>query len=78
VTVQNLESFEHLWEVRLEELSTTIHHTNDVTLTDQGDTTKVTLHVSITEIGPKAKLAALGTKWGYESQLDALDRHLGG
>lgn len=37
-------------------MTTTIHHTNDVTLTDEGDTTKVTLQVSITEIGPKAKL----------------------
>ena len=61
-----------------EEVTTTIHHTNDVTLTDEGDTTKVTLRVSITEIGPKAKLAAFGMKWGYKSQLDALDRHLGG
>jgi hypothetical protein len=44
----------------------------------------VTLHVSegepsvsITEIGPKATLAAFGLEWGYKSQLDALDRDLG-
>jgi hypothetical protein len=42
------------------------------------DTTLVTLHVSITEIGPKAKLAAFGMKWGYKSQLDALEKHLTG
>lgn len=61
-----------------EESTTTILHTNDITLTEEGDTTKVTLHVSISEIGPKAKLAAFGMKWGYKSQLDALERHLAG
>jgi len=38
----------------------------------------VTLHVLITEIGPKAKMAAFGMKWGYKSQLDALEKHLAG
>jgi hypothetical protein len=47
------------------------------TLTDEGVTTKVILYVSITEIGPKAKMAAFGMKWGCKSQLDALERHLG-
>lgn len=61
-----------------EEEGTTIRHTNDVTLTADGDATTVVLHVSITEIGPKAKLAAFGMKWGYKSQLDALERHLAG
>jgi hypothetical protein len=54
----------------------TIHHTNDITFTDEGGTTKVTLQGSITEIGPKAKMAAFGMKWGYKSQVDALERHL--
>jgi Activator of Hsp90 ATPase homolog 1-like protein len=60
-----------------EELTTTIRRTNDVTLTDKGGTTKVTLHVAITEIVPKAKMAAFGMQSGYKSQLDALGRHLG-
>ena len=61
-----------------EEETATIRHTNDLTLTGDGDTTLLTLHVAITEIGPKAKLAAFGMKWGYKSQLDALDKHLAG
>jgi hypothetical protein len=43
----------------------------------RGGTTKVTLQVSIRDTGPKANMAALGMKWGYKSQLDALERHLG-
>lgn len=60
-----------------EEDTTTIRHTNDVTLARDGDTTLVTLHVTITEIGSKAKLAAFGMKWGYKAQLDALEGLLG-
>ena len=56
-----------------EEAKATVHHTNDVSLTGDGDKTLVILHVSITEIGPKAKLAAFGMKWGYKAQLDALE-----
>lgn len=29
--------------------------------------------VAITAIGPKAKMAAFGMKWGYRAQLDALE-----
>ncbi len=65
------------WQVGDEE-GTTIHHTNDVTLTREGDGTQVRLHVTITQIGPKAKLAAFGMKWGYKSQLDALEKLLAG
>ena len=61
-----------------EEASATIHHTNDLTLAADGDATKVNLHVAITEIGPKAKMAAFGMKWGYKAQLDALAKLLGG
>ncbi|QYG91856.1 SRPBCC domain-containing protein [Iamia sp. SCSIO 61187] len=59
-----------------EEDTATIRHTNDLTLTGDDDSTTVTLHVTITEIGPKAKLAAFGMKWGYKAQLDALEEHL--
>lgn len=61
-----------------EEANATIHHTNDVTIAADGDKTVVTLHVAITEIGPKAKMAAFGMKWGYKAQLDALEALLAG
>lgn len=61
-----------------DEEGTTIHHTNDVTISPDGDGTHVRLHVTITQIGPKAKLAAFGMKWGYKSQLDALEKLLAG
>ena len=60
------------------EATETIDHTNDLILTDQGRDTALTLHVAITAIGPglRARLAAFGMKWGYNSQLDALETHL--
>ena len=61
-----------------EEATATIHHTNDLTLTGDGEETVVSLHIAITEIGPKAKMAAFGMKWGYKAQLDALERFLAG
>ena len=59
-----------------EEAATTIRHVNDVTLTDNDGTTLVQFHISITDIGPKAKMAAFGMKWGYKQQLDRLDQLL--
>lgn len=56
-----------------EEEASTIHHVNDLTLSEDNGTTTVKLHVEITQIGSKAKLAAFGMKWGYENQLDKLD-----
>jgi len=56
-----------------EEHGSTIRHRNDVTLTEVDGTTRVVLRVSITEIGPKAKMAAFGMKWGYRQQLDQLE-----
>ena len=56
-----------------EEETTTIQHVNDLTLTGSGEATVVKLHISISEIGPKAKMAAFGMKWGYKQQLDQLD-----
>jgi uncharacterized protein YndB with AHSA1/START domain len=60
------------------EATQTIHHTNDLTLTDDGEKTSLILHIAISEIGPgvKAKLAVFGMRWGYKSQLDALEKHL--
>jgi uncharacterized protein YndB with AHSA1/START domain len=59
-----------------EEEGTTIEHTNEVTFTEQGGATVVRLHVTITGIGPKAKMAAFGMKWGYKAQLDKLEQLL--
>ena len=60
------------------EAKETIHHTNDLTLSEQGGRTVMTLRVMITEIGPgvKAKLAVFGMNWGYRSQLRALETYL--
>lgn len=55
-----------------EEAGSTIEHTNDVVFEGDGGATTVRLHVAITAIGPKAKMAAFGMKWGYRAQLDAL------
>lgn len=59
-----------------DEAGTTIEHTNDITFADDGGATVVRLTVTITKIGPKAKMAAFGMKWGYKAQLDKLDELL--
>ena len=61
-----------------EEEGSTIHHTNDLSLSEQDGITTVVLRVSITEIGPKARMAAFGMKWGYNQQLDHLGDLLAG
>jgi len=61
-----------------EEDSTTIVHVNDITMRERDGSTEVRLHVSITQIGPKAKMAAFGMKWGYKAQLDKLEKLLAG
>lgn len=59
------------------EAETTIHHSNDLTLVDgPNGTTAMTLRVTITEIGPDAKLAAFGMKWGYKQQFEKLAAQL--
>ncbi|MGE3621278.1 MAG: SRPBCC domain-containing protein [Acidimicrobiia bacterium] len=55
-----------------EEANTTIEHANEVTFARVGGATRVRLTVTITRIGPKAKMAAFGMKWGYKAQLDSL------
>lgn len=49
---------------------------NDLTLTGRDGTTVVRLDIDLTEIGPKARMAAFGMKWGYRQQLDKLGKHL--
>lgn len=56
-----------------EEDGSTIQHTNDITFTERDGTTTVALHVAITSIGPKARMAAFGMRFGYKAQLDKLE-----
>jgi uncharacterized protein YndB with AHSA1/START domain len=61
-----------------EQDTTTIEHVNELVLTEDGDRTVVNLRVNINEIGPGAKMAAFGMKWGYKAQLDKLEALLAG
>lgn len=61
-----------------DQAATTIEHTNDITFTGIDGTTVVRLTIDITRIGPKAKMAAFGMKWGYTAYLDKLDQLLAG
>ncbi len=61
-----------------EEAASTIQHTNELTLEYDGAETVVKLRIVITKIGPKAKMAAFGMKWGYKQYLDKLDQYLAG
>lgn len=56
-----------------ERAATTIDHTNTVTFDGDDSATTVRLQIAITKIGPKAKMAAFGMKWGYQAYLDKLD-----
>jgi uncharacterized protein YndB with AHSA1/START domain len=55
-----------------EEEGTTIEHVNELTLTEAGGKTTVQLHIEISSIGPKAKMAVMGMKMGYKQQLKHL------
>lgn len=59
-----------------EQDTTTIDHVNEVTLTADGEKTRVTLTITINAIGSGAKMAAFGMKWGYKAYLDKLAGHL--
>jgi hypothetical protein len=56
-----------------EEQTTTIHHVNDLTLSEDDGMTTLELHVSITQVGSGAKMAAFGMTWGFKQQLDHLE-----
>ena len=56
--------------------ATTIDHTNTVTFIGDADSTTVRLQITITKIGPKARMAAFGMKWGYKAYLDKLENLL--
>jgi uncharacterized protein YndB with AHSA1/START domain len=59
-----------------EQDTSTIDHSNNVSFTADDGGTVVNLTVSITNVGPGAKMAAFGMKWGYKAQLDKLDELL--
>jgi len=61
-----------------EEADTTIEHHNEVTFAAADGTTTVRLTIAVTSIGPKAKMAAFGMKWGYKAYLDQLGEVLAG
>lgn len=61
-----------------QEATTTIEHTNDITLHERDGQTTLTLDVTISSIGDKAKMAAFGMKFGYKAQLDKLAERLAG
>ena len=63
-------------EKTTDEETASIEYTNELTLTDDGSAT-VDLLVTISAIGPKAKMAAFGMKWGYKQQLDHLGHVVG-
>ena len=59
-----------------DQTATTIEHKNSVTFTNSEGNTVVRLAITIDKIGPKAKMAAFGMKWGYKSYFDKLDQLL--
>lgn len=59
-----------------EEDTSTIHHVNDLTLSEVDGETVLSLAISITKIGSGARMAAFGMKWGYKQYLDKLEKHL--
>lgn len=57
-----------------EKAATTIVHTNDVTLRANAEGgTDLRLEIAVASIGPKAKMAAFGMKFGYRAYLGKLD-----
>lgn len=68
------------WDARSwtegEEDTATILHVNEVSFAEADGKTTVILEVTITDIGSKAKMAAIGMKMGYKATLGKLDEHL--
>lgn len=56
--------------------TTTIEHVNELVLADAGGTTTLGLVITVKEIGPGAKMAAVGMKYGYRQYLDKLGAYL--
>ncbi len=52
--------------------TSTIEHINEVRFVSHGNSTEVILKIRINKVGPKAKMAAFGMKFGYKAFLDRL------
>jgi uncharacterized protein YndB with AHSA1/START domain len=55
---------------------TTIDQTTEITLTEEGGKTKVTVRAAIHKTGPKAGMAVEGMEYGFNQQLDKLGKFL--
>lgn len=59
-----------------EEDKSTIDQINTLKLTADGESTKMLFTVTIVKVGPGAKMAAFGMKFGYKAQFDKLSKLL--
>lgn len=57
--------------------TTTIEHVNEFDLTETGDATTLRLTITVRAVGPGARMAAVGMRYGYKQYLDGLGAHLG-
>jgi len=57
-----------------QEATTELEQRAELILTAEGDTTKLSLTVSLDKIGPDAKMAAEGMEWGFNQQFDKLEK----
>jgi uncharacterized protein YndB with AHSA1/START domain len=59
-----------------DEAATTIETVQELSLTEEGDKTKLYLKATLNKIGPKAGMAAEGMRYGYDQQFDKLNKYL--
>jgi uncharacterized protein YndB with AHSA1/START domain len=55
---------------------TLIDQTTEITLTDEGDNTRVEVKAAIHKAGPQAQMAVEGMEWGFTQQLEKLQKFL--
>lgn len=60
-----------------QEGTTEIDQVTELVLADENGKTKMKLKATINKTGPDAKMAVEGMQWGYNQQLDKLDKFLG-
>ncbi len=56
--------------------ATQIDQVTELVLTEEGGKTKLNLKATVSKIGPGAKMAVEGMKYGFEQQLTKLDTFL--
>jgi uncharacterized protein YndB with AHSA1/START domain len=59
-----------------DEAATTIETVQELSLTEEGDKTKLYIKATLNKIGPKAGMAAEGMRYGYDQQFDKLNKYL--